>query len=179
MKFSQNIINYVSYNNMFTIVGSGFGLCGLFEDCPYEMFETYLSKMQFPVIVFSKQQKILTYLRDDDDEDDYSFHSYYGKEHYGEAYIRCGNGMNYKMLMFNDINRIYKINHTKTEYGTDEPNSKIFYGININEISLSNAKILIFINAIHDDNSIVTTLNYDIINYILSFFGPFTKKFVY
>ncbi len=158
---------------MFKIVESGFGLCHLFGDCRYGMFEKFLEKIQFPVIVYSKQQNILTYLENDDD---YTFCGYRGTTHYTESCIRWGIGINYKMLMFNDANKIYKINYKATKYGSNETISNTFYGININEIISNNAKILIFMNAINDNNSNIMMLNYDIINYILSFYGPFTKK---
>ncbi len=83
-----------------------------------------------------------------------------------EMSVTRGKGNNHKYLIFNKVEII------KFYYKRD--NEEIFFGINMFKLIVRNAKITLFINAINDNNSNVAMLNYDIINYILSFYGPFS-----
>ncbi len=158
---------------MITKINSENELCNLFTNCPYDTFRHYLQKMQFPIIIFLKQGDIpIKY------NEEYTHDLLFLTNH---GYIQTLNEFKYKspMLIFDDINNVHKITNSIYNYERVIVKSSIFYGVNMDEIILDNAKILIFMNAIHDNNSNVIMLNYDVLNYILSFFGPFTKKFVY
>ncbi len=153
---------------MITKINSESELCDLFNDCPYGTFKHYLQWIQFPIIIFLKKQNIKTKLGNED----FTYY-YYDSQNHG--YVHTLNEFKNKlpMLIFDDVNNVYKITNSIANCDLTIINSSVFYGVNMDEIILDNAKILIFMDAIHDNNSNVIMLNYDVLNYILSFFGPF------
>ncbi len=154
---------------MITKINSESELCDLFNDCPHEAFKYHCDDVQFPIIVFVKERIITQWF----DNEDYTYY-YFCPQKFGNIRKKNKFKINCQMLIFDNITNIYEI-----ICGT--PNNKLsvstlsmFYGTSINELILDNAKILIFMNAINDNNSNIMMLNYDIINYILSFYGPFS-----
>ncbi len=154
---------------MITKINSENELFDLFTNCPQEAFKYHCSDVQFPIIVYLKEYNSSQWFQGED----YTFY-YYCPETRGFVIKKDNFKINCQMLMFENITNIYEIECLTPNNEIAVITLGIFYGANMHEIILENAKILIFTNAIHDNNSNVIMLNYDIINYILSFFGPFS-----
>lgn len=86
-----------------------------------------------------------------------------------DASIKRGKGKYFKYLMFDKETKIIELRN-KNIY------EERFFGVSMRKLIKKNAKIMLFVDALRDVDSNVSLLNYDVLYYILNYFGPFVNQ---
>lgn len=147
---------------MITIINSNEELYDLFSNnSALKQYRQQYFHFKYPLVIFDGFSDIFKY------KSNFSIFGHSNQILNIDESVSKGKGNNFKYLMFDNKTSIIKF-YFKNIY------EERFYGVSMHKLINKNAKIMLFVNALHDKNSNVSMLNNDVIHFILQFFGPFT-----